>query len=572
MRFKKFASLAISAAMTMSLLTGCSLVETNYGKYYTETVAIVSNKKTGREETITKREFLEAYQNYGYNYVQYYSYTTEQAIDLTIELLENRKITLIAAEDEFGINQDGQGLSKKEKTYLYDQVVSSLLSNLNSYYEDIVPSDDEDETSDAISFTGYTKNAILDGDNIVNINKTEDLLAGVSDTEERDFNKASDYNEIYKTFLEKLVNENYKKALRNYYKDLILAEYGQKYSTDQKSVFEREINRLYKVVYQNYVINKYSQVKKTSLENVQVYSSVTANQIVDLYTSKVRSAFVQYEIEQDSDYDSDISSDVSSVYYFKTDADSTKYFTVANILVKFNTEQQALYDSYTAKYNQKDGGYSYTQYKKDIDDLYDSLMPTTRKLNDETGNYEEYESDLTITELVANLKTEIDDARKEGDSNKIGDIINKYIYSYNEDPGMFNATNNYVIGVDKDGNAVSSFVEEFNNAGLALYDGGNGQLGDVSALTRSQYGIHILVYTGECKNLFDGITTTFELNNDAIQLLYSTRVNPLVDKTYFDVLYDEIWTDNYSNFEKANLEYIKQDYKITEFVDRLKLS
>ena len=306
------------------------------------------------------------------------------------------------------------------------------------------------------------------------------------------------------------------------------------------------------------------------MSQIDAYSSVSASQIVDLYSSKVRSAYVQYEVEQDSNYDSNISSDVSSVYYYKTDADSNKYFTVANILIKFNTTQQNAYDAATAKYNKKDGGYSYNDYKDDIDVLYDDLKPITRRLNEETGVYEEYESDLTVNELIQNLKDEIDDARKEGDLNKIGDIINNYIYSYNEDPGMFNASNNYVIGVDSDGNAVSSFVESFNEAGLALYNGGNGQFGDVSELTRSQYGIHILVYTGACQNLYDGITNSFELNDSAIDVLYSTRVNPLVDKTYFDVLYDEIWTDNYSNFEKANLEYLKKDYKIIEYKDRYK--
>ena len=133
---------------------------------------------------------------------------------------------------------------------------------------------------------------------------------------------------------------------------------------------------------------------------------------------------------------------------------------------------------------------------------------------------------------------------------------------------MFNAANNYVIGVDSEGKAVSSFVESFNAAGLELYNNGKGQIGDISGLVRSEYGIHVLVYTGACQNLFDGVDTSFELDDKAIEVLYNTRVNVLVDKTYFDVLYDEIYTDNFEHYENANLNFLRQDYQITEYSDR----
>ena len=143
---------------------------------------------------------------------------------------------------------------------------------------------------------------------------------------------------------------------------------------------------------------------------------------------------------------------------------------------------------------------------------------------------------------------------------------------------MFNATVPYVIGVDEKGNAVSSFVEEFNDAGLELYDNGNGDVGDV-AVCRSQYGIHVLVYTGLCQNLFDGIDSTFNLAVDssanekdgknAIEVLYSTRINPLVNKTYFDALYDELVADNSSYFQTANSNFLREDYEIKVYRGRI---
>ena len=146
---------------------------------------------------------------------------------------------------------------------------------------------------------------------------------------------------------------------------------------------------------------------------------------------------------------------------------------------------------------------------------------------------------------------------------------------------MFNAKSNYVIGVDKDGKAVSSFVEEFNEAGLKLYNNGRGKIGDME-VARSSYGIHVLVYTGACENLFDGIDETFELGGNAgseegehaISVLANTRVNMLVDKTYLDLLYDEIYQDNYAFFEQANINFLRENYEIKvyqgRFADSLK--
>lgn len=46
------------------------------------------------------------------------------------------------------------------------------------------------------------------------------------------------------------------------------------------------------------------------------------------------------------------------------------------------------------------------------------------------------------------------------------------------------------------------------------------------------------------------------------------RVNILVDKTYFDVIYDEIYVDNYTYFENNHMRYLRQEYTITEYQGR----
>lgn len=554
--------------LCMSVLTGCSLVETNYDRYYNQVVAVVENKETKERAEITKREFLQSYQSYGYNYVQYYNYSQQDAMKMTIERLENRKIVYLAARKEFNVGENEAGLSEKEKTYLFEQTLDTIKDNLNSYYNDLVKTDESSSTdSDVIKFNGYTKNAELgqdaDGYHVIKKNQTDDLMNGFTYQYAKDIYNENNFNSIYESLIDMLSNNNYKRAFDRYFRDLRLSENGQNLSRDQKSVFEREIKRIYNVLLENYLISKYTNLNK----NVEGVSAVSASQIVGLYASKARASYTQYVIEKDSNYVSNVQSAPNDVYYFINDSDTTKFFTVANILFKFDENQEKEYKRIKAKYDAHDGGYSYTDYQADLNDLYSKVAHVTREYNSETGNYDAIESDLTVEEVCQQLSQALESAKLEG-INKVGDTINEYIYMYNEDPGMFNATNNYVIGVDKDGNAVSNFVEAFNEAGLALYNGGRGEIGDVSALVRTEYGLHLLIYTGACTNLFDGINSGFELNDDAIETLYSTRVNLLVDKTYFDVLYDEIYTDNFSVYENANMNFMREQYNIVEYSGR----
>lgn len=563
----------------MGLLAGCSLVEVDYNRYYNQVVAVVENKETGRREEITKRDLISGYQSYGYTYESYYGYSRERAVYETLQLLENRKITIITAEDEYGYKMDGTGLSDLEKTYLWQQVVDSLNENLESYYSEIV-GEEETEESDDITFEGYDKTAKLvikyDSEGnayyaIESLAEVNSPLDGFHPSDNRDFNNSDDRAMIFDSFRDKVLasNDDYKRAFDNYLNDLIASEVGQNLSKDALSVFEREIERLYQTSYENYLLELYSYNNRPSASQ----SAITPAQIVNLYTNKVRASFAQYELEEDENYDSDVQDSLNDVYYFKNDQDSTKFFTVANVLFRFNDEQQARYDALTEKLESGEGGYTQVEYNQDIEELYGEIVPVVREYNEITDIYEEVESDITVDDVYAIMEQKLTSAKASGDVNEIGDTINEFIYSYGEDTGMFNAESNYVIGIDNEGNAVSSFVESFNEAGIDLYNGvyntsGKAEIGDISAIVESEYGLHVLIYTGECQNLFDGITGNFSLSEDAIVTLANTRVNLLVDQTYFDVLYDELYTDNYSNYENEHLGLLRENYRITEYDSR----
>lgn len=580
--------------LSMSILTGCSLFTTNMEMYYNTVVSTL--EKDGKTLTITKRELIESYSNYGAMYEQYYGYTTAQAYDMSLTIAENRKITV--AEGENIVAERG-GLTDKEKDYIWSQTVDALYDNFTSYYDEIVGTTDPESTSeDTISFTGYTKTAKIENGQIIRQNVPTSVIDGYTDYDENnkhDYSNEEDLKEIYTNFVNYVTtsgNENYEKAFDAYKDALITSERGLNLSTDTVELFDREIDRLARLMYENYIVEVFSEEYDDDSE----ISSVTINDVLALYSSKVRKGYVQYEIENDSSYDTTIQENAAGVYYYKNGDEDTKYFTVANILLMFDDKQQALYNSYYEKfYGQSsddgdppeelvdsdvsyDGNYSREQYEADLDALYSQLKPVVREKQSD-GTYVEKQSSLTQEGLLSLIQTELSNASSVTEK---ADLINDYIYMYGEDTGMFNAKSCYVIGQDSDGNAVSSFVDAFNDAGLALYNNGAGQFGDTSDYVRTNYGLHIVIYTGPAENeniarLLLSADENYSLSyaegdennpDSAIYILYNTRVNPLVDKTYFDVLYDELYQEDQGTYESMMLENAREGYSIVHYTSR----
>ena len=588
---RKFIGLILCFTLfSMSILTGCSLFTRNTKMYYDTVVATV--EKDGKTINITKKELIETYSSYGAMYEQYYDYTTKEAYDMSLTLLENKKITIEEAKSLYNISDDGQGLSDKEKDYLWKETIDALFDNLDSYYSDIVGEETTEEESESVTFEGYSKNAKIENGVI----KKTSVAKKVIDEYDYDASNAHDYSNkedkdyIYTSFVKFVTseNENYQKAFEQYRQDLITSEKGLNLSTNTVELFAREIDRLANLMFENYLIELYGEY----YQDYSDVSSVTINDVLQLYSSKVRKGYVQYVIEQDSSYDENMQKNPSSVYYYKND-NETKYFTVANILVKFDDEQQETYNElYKKFYGQSpddgdapevgdmgyDGSYSKTQYEADLNELYGNLEYIVREPDSKGEVYTEKGRVADLDGLWTTISTQLKNAK---DDSQRASLIKDYIYLYGEDTGMINAESMYVVGVDSEGNAVSSFVDPFNDAAIKLYNNGNAKFGDVSQFVRTSYGLHILIYTGVAENpnivklqeaVNENVVFEYEEGDEynadsAIYILYNTKVNPIVDKTYFDVLYDELYEDS-STLESEKLQSAKNQYTITHYESR----
>ncbi len=574
----------------VTILSGCSLITLDRERYLNQIVASIADKDSNKTLIeIKKKDLISAYNSFGYYYTQYYSYTAEEALKLTLDTLVDRRITILESEKIYS-----EGLSEAEKTYLWQETSTSLESNYKSYLDEVLgTSKKDDSSSDARKFEGYVKNAFLkhDGDSYEIIKSTtpSKTIENFKYDVARDINKKEDKDLLYTNLLD-FVNspssDAYTKAFTNYLKALKKSEDGLNLSTDTASIFRREIERIYQVVYENYMIEKYDEY----FTNFSDKASVTIKQMLDLYSSMVRSSYTQYNIEYDSAYETNMQSDSTKLYYYKErgkvgeENNFTQFFQVAHVLFKFTDAQSS---QYKLLQERKANGYYTSEegYNNDLNALISEVKPVVRQKN-EQGEYVEVQSSMeeekTALALARYIKNQVDGLSTSQD--KV-DAFREFIYKYNDDPGMINAANNYTIGVNKAQaenddkyKVYSNYVTEFTDTAVELYNDGEGQLGDVSEAVITENGVHVLFYVGEIQNLFPNIDEKFALTNDdisddgltPIEKLAATRINPFVDKTYFDMLYDSLVTDNFSVFQNLNMNELKKQFTINYYPDAYK--
>lgn len=567
----------------ISVLSGCGLISMDRKAYLNTVVATFTDKETGKKHEVIKKDLISAYNSYGYYYTQS-GYSPEKALDATLELLVNRQIMLVEAEKMFD-----KELSDKEKTYLWKKTLEGLESNFRSYYNKVsgITSSEDDQTSSSSDrvFNGYTKNAELnkngDGFEIVRTDTGKREIDNFEyDGKLLDASKEEDRKLMYTNFLSTInsnhAGENYKKAYNNYLKALKDNEEGMKLSTASDEVFLREIERIYKIQYEAYMITKYEE----TFRNYEEISSISAEEILEYYSSFVRASYAKYGIENTSTYETDMQSDSTAIYYYKDGKDDTKFFQVAHVLVKFTEDQAKEYKDILAQYGSTGNGAisEEGEYNQKLLDLAGKMQPVVRERNSESGVYEEksekLDYEMSASALAEKIKELVD---VESTTQGKFDTFRELIYKYNDDPGMINASNNYTIGVNyseaeegKNYKSYSNYVEQFTDTAIKLYNNGKGKVGDVSAPVMTENGLHVLFYVGEIQNIFGNINENFALNNNftddkgltPIEVLYNTRINNFVDKTYFDVAYDALYKDNFTNFQNNNIDALREQYTI----------
>lgn len=607
MKKRFFGVLAIILSVCF-MFAGCGLLQTNQAAEYDQTAILVDGT------VITKKDIKNAYDTY---FSSYYNSYSDKAFDKMIEDLITERLLLNKANS---LIESGEiVLTPTEKNYIYDQTFKAIIKNLESFEEDakkllgLTPEEDEEEeksTDSQYVYTEYSPSAIVEyneetGKYEVKI-KVQYLVAKTDEegeieyeyVDEKEYSSYVEPEELldFSSFVyEKLSSEDAtektvaQEAYRLYLARLLKNEDGRGLSKDESSVFERELKRIYDIIYKNFVTTKLYLYTVKDID-------ITEQEILNYYVAKVKETYERYQENPDlfatevmksireanlyGSYGSK-SFSIEDVLYVP-DVEET-YFMVYHIIVKFSDEQvDRINEAYKAW---KDGTSSEEEYNKVLEEEKSKIRLNER---DEEGTIIVKSTDdnaKTFDEMMAELQAELAEATTAYEK---GDIFNKYLYKYTTDAGSLQIQKDYfggehtnwygyVVGTEDKG----SYLDEFVDEARKLYNEGAGQLGDISdkfymeswttetvkdengnavkdedgkeiTVDKFSYGgFDVMMYAGEISNPFESFDskdfTVESLGADALKVLSEKRLGLLGNKTLFDLIYEGIYSNVYSN-------------------------
>ncbi len=542
---RKISSLVLCMLLAfVVILSGCDLFPKNYTAYLNKSVCTITYAD-GEKEEITTEAYINAFNSYGSSLVQNGS-TYEEAAEQTIEVLINRYVLLNHAKSVITLNED----DKKE---IYDDVYTSLKSNLETYETEVrekwdmdKPSSQEDEESEIVLYEPYVPTAevvYIDGQYKIK------LLDTTEDKQTTNFASLDAVIEQFKNYASYNDNTDNTKVRKEAYRRFLTVlkknEQNLNLSTDYESILKRYVEKLYKSTEENLYITKLEDYYKTE----EGYSTISVTQVLNKYKSLLLQSKFKYEANAEN-YDKAMLESFKDVYYVVDD----NYFFVSHILMKYdetsNTgelSQKQQYDNLKTEY--ENGYITKAKYEEKLIELANSVKA---KIRNDKG--EQTGETISASKVLADLTLDLKSANT---NEKKSEIFRDYMYKYSEDTGTVNAEYMYIVGTE-----TSQMVESFTEDARKLNE--QGVFGSISTkLVASEYGVHILFYGGKVENLFTvSNVSTFNLTESDIEILTNAKLSALNNKTVFDKVFELLSDDNYSIFENMNLNVLKKDLKI----------
>ncbi len=631
---KKFSAILICFLMIVTCcLTGCAGFSVNKVKYYNEVLATVDETK------ITRFDLLSAYNSYGNSYyVQQMGQTEEEALSSTLDLLIDRELMYqyalshndIYKPTPYQVNQVVQEIfnSIDEQMSSYVKTAKKILNIKTEETED---EEKTDEKAYLLEDYSYSKRAEVNFEVKERTVYYTDSTYSKKSVEETEFSKVEEYNDYYIEYIipeedanyEKLISEQYlndftikntineiktkyfehfmdeltlnedenaniiyNKTRDLFAKNLINYEYylrdenGKEYDKASESLFNRYFERTFN-----------NQIKSQYLENIRTHylanEELSIELLVEEYNYLSTLNYNTYSNDHNAYKDKmkNISTDGNSVLYHPTTDTQFGYF--IHTLISFDSIKENI--KLIEEIKERDP----EEYEKEYNQLIAGLTVKPRNL--ETGLVDEEAEALTLSEIF-------------DEYNQIQNLSNyeekltafvQFMFKFTGDTATLSQGMPYVVGT----NGYSAMVEEFNNEAIKLMTGKNADgeqvievkagnmssasVSDLDNLCITEYGIHLLFYVGDV-NTFDipyGDTSKTYIQNNNIDgeedfNLYTKTINPLTNKTYFDMMFDlvypassdEVYTSNngYTKYEENLTESAKRDHKVTKYTTKIK--
>jgi len=572
---KKILTTICAMILSVFMFAGCNLIELNKNKYYNEKVVTIGLKEGYGEEyksyekTYTKKDLLNAYYNYSYNYVNQGQIEVKEGIDYAINQMINSDLLYNYIKLNFYDN-DKYDLdfnfadANDARLQAFDSIQESIFELENEIFKEwnieFTGTDDltdEEVKSLRASYTDYTPSVM-----VATINGKETIILNDTEIEVHDTRVAPEH------FVQEIRNEEVsREAYTRYIKQLQDAAKVEGLDTNEKTVLENEEKRLieaytkakYLEKFENWY-NKYYNFTYDSVNKVYVLNEDIQNKIVEAYKEDFIEQRDIYSQNESAYHEAMAGDDISKVYYHENSGN--EYVYVSHILLKFSDAQVKEIEELDNKLTNK----LISQERRD--ELVQEIANRTKvtyELNNKTYTstadkvYERINNYVnTGDEILSNPNA--DEEEKQIALTEKAKRFNDMIYIYNDDEGIMNSDYAYVVNLDTE--VQDKMVKAFADKAREMHS--NGVVGSVSDMVITEYGVHIMFYAGEVKNVVEDINTL-----TAVDLIkHHTQLSS--NKSLFSLRYDELSNDAYSTSASNYIANCYEFITITKIEDNYK--
>lgn len=547
---KKLLTMACCLVLCIVCLSGCSWLEIDQNRYYNQLVVTVG------EKNFYKKDLIEAFSNYGYQYYQQYGYSLEESVNYTIGSMIDRWLLLEAVKTD-----ERFALTDREELELKQQVFEYMQDSVFTYEEQVREEWDmsvavEDATEEEASLrvkeeeyhpsTYYEDGVVTRAEGHGHDHAEDVVILDESITKDSHFGK-----DRLIVIDQKVTNE----AWARYVKALQDAAKSEGRSTNEADVLRFEEDRLYTLLSNNKYLEKY---ECDFYENL----AIDTETVLKYFRAQYKAQKDRYSTDE-SAYHTAMQEASSKFTYYHPNS-GNEYVNVKHILINFTEAQKAAITDLNTEYDVKDDGSEEDEAKKqnpNYKNRFNSIVnqtTTTFEMNGETYTWNALVSNPgedNVYDYVRNYVTgvTVEDRCRQ---------FNELIYIFNDDPGIMNSEFDYVVNLDA--SVTDQMVKPFAD-GVRALDASNGGDGAGSMdYIVSSYGIHIIFHAGNAKSIVEENNIDNVSDEELLRLLCTTYTTPESNKSIFNYIYDTLNLEENSYNIKSQQDILTERTKLAQ--------
>lgn len=571
---KKILTVICAMFLSMFMFAGCNLIEINKAKYYNQIVISVELKDGYGEdyndyiEKYTKKDLINAYYNYAYNYVSNGQIKASEGMNYAINNMVNVDLLYKYIKKNYFDNpnydiQFTDADRNEVKLKVYDAIQEQITSLEKEVYEEwnYNYTNQDDLSEDKVeslrkAYEAYDSKVLM-------TNIKVDVVVEGSTTEVEKQAIILNPNQLTKTYDTRVAGDTFKQqisdpevskeAYTRYIKQLQEAAKAEGAKTGEQEVLNAEIERLTK----SYTRSEYISIFEkwyninynftyNAKNNVYVLNDSVKQAVVDYFKERYTAQKNQYENDESAYHTAMAGDSIDDIYYHYNSGN--EYMYVSHILMKFSDAQKAE----ITELKNKLSAHKITQenYDARVKEIANRTVVTY-----EIDGKKYTSNALEVTNKIKNYVNKAQYKGKTGEElelalNERAKLFNDMIYLYNDDEGIMNKDFAYVVNLDTEVN--DKMVKEFADTARKLNK--EQEEGALSDMVITEYGVHILYHAGIVKNVVS------DINSLTAEDLMSVKTQRSSNKTIFAKIYDTVATENYktaaSNFVSNCFEFV----------------